>query len=89
MDNPSIHEPGEAGRRIEERGCGLLFLLTYSPGPACIEEAFPKLEAILGEPYARAHEAPEAAAAKAIAPIAETDARGYFHHYGHPDRRLR
>ncbi len=57
MDNLPIPRCEEVGELIEARGCKLLFVAPYSPGYNRIEEAFPKIKALLRKGKARAREA--------------------------------
>ncbi len=47
MDNLSAHKGEVVREMVEERGCEVLFLPSYSPDFSPIEEAFSKLKALL------------------------------------------
>ena len=60
MDNLQVHKvhKGEKVKElIEERGCELLFLLSYSPDFNPIEEAFSKVKKLLRKAEAHTREA--------------------------------
>ena len=57
MDNLSAHKGDRTRELIEQRGCELLFLPSYSPDFSPIEEAFSKLKALLRRETARTKEA--------------------------------
>ena len=47
MDNLGAHRPKRIGELIEERGCKLLYMPSYSPDYNPIEEAFAKIKQML------------------------------------------
>ena len=47
MDNLSAHKGERVRELIEDRGCELLYLPSYSPDLNPIEEAFSKMKGIL------------------------------------------
>ena len=53
MDNLGAHRPKRIGELIEERGCELLYLPSYSPDYNPIEEAFAKIKHLLRKAAAR------------------------------------
>jgi transposase len=57
MDNLPAHKPAGVRELIEERGCELIYLPSYSPDLNPIEEAFSKIKAILRRVGARTKEA--------------------------------
>lgn len=83
-DNLSVHKSAAARRAIEEAGCHVRFLPTYSPDFNPIELAFAKLKQHLRRAQARAFEALCDATGPALAAISATDARAYFHAAGYP-----
>jgi transposase len=91
LDNLSVHKGEHVRHAIEAKGCQVLFLPTYSPDFAPIEEAFSKLKAWLRRLGARTHEALEEALALALSQITAQDASGWFGHCGYrpkqPDER--
>ena len=65
---------------IEERGCQLWFLPSYSPDLSPIEEAFSKLKALLRKAQARSREALEAAISEALDAITPGDTQAFLNH---------
>lgn len=90
MDNLSAHKGDRTRELIEERGCELVFLPSYSPDFSPIEEAFSKLKALLRREKARTKEALVEAIGRALVAITPGDALGWFGHCGYPlsDRSL-
>lgn len=80
MDNLSAHKTERVRTLIEQRGCQLWFLPSYSPDLSPIEEAFSKLKGILRKAEARSREALEVAIAKALDAITPADAQAYLRH---------
>jgi transposase len=83
MDNLSVHTSGWVRDLIEQRGCKLWLLPSYSPDMNPIEEAFSKVKALLRKAKARTLEALFEATAEALLAISAADARGYFDHCGY------
>jgi transposase len=83
MDNLSVHKSKRVKRLIEEAGCELVFLPTYSPDFNPIEEAFSKLKAILRNAGARTREALVEATGRALDAITPQDIRGFFSDCGY------
>jgi len=83
MDNLSVHKSGWVRELIEEKGCLLWLLPSYSPDFNPIEEAFSKVKALLRKAKARTLEALFEATAKALCAVNAEDARGYFEHCGY------
>ena len=83
MDNLSAHKVHRIRELIEERGCELLYLPSYSPDLNPIEEAFSKLKGILRKAEARSREALIEAMGGALDTITPQDARGFFEHCGY------
>ena len=83
MDNLSVHTSGWVRELIEEKGCLLWLLPSYSPDMNPIEEAFSKVKALLRKAKARTLEALFEATAKALEAVNADDARGYFEHCGY------
>ena len=90
MNNLSAHKGDRMRELIEERGCELVFLPSYSPDFSPIEEAFSKLKALLRRDKARTKEALVEAIGWALVAITPGDALGWFAHCGYPlsDRSL-
>jgi DDE superfamily endonuclease len=82
MDNLGAHRPKRIGELIEERGCGLLYLPSYSPEYDPIEEAFAKIKHLLRKASARMRGALVDAKGVAISALSAQDARGFFEHAG-------
>jgi transposase len=83
MDNLSAHKSERVQRLIEERGCEVWYLPSYSPDLSPIELAFSKLKEWLRRTKARTKEALEEGIACALNEISASDARGYFRHCGY------
>jgi transposase len=83
MDNLSAHRPKRIRELIEQRGCELLYLPSYSPDYNPIEEAFAKIKHLLRKAAARTKEALIDAIAEALSAISAEDIRGYFQHAGY------
>lgn len=83
MDNASIHEGSKVRKTIEDHGCQLLFLPTYSPDFTPIEEAFSKFKAILRQIEARTPEDLQYAIMQAMLDITPSNAAGWFRHCGY------
>ena len=80
MDNLSVHKSKWVRDLIEEKGCQLWLLPSYSPDINPIEEAFSKVKALLRKAKARTLEALFEATAQALRAVSADDARGYFEH---------
>jgi transposase len=83
MDNLSVHTSGWVRELIEQRGCLLWLLPSYSPDLNPIEEAFSKVKELLRRAKARTLEALFEATAQALHAVSADDARGYFEHCGY------
>ena len=83
MDNLSAHRPKRIRELIEERGCELLYLPSYSPDFNPIEEAFAKIKNLLRKAAARTKEALVEAIAAALSAVTAEDVRGFFEHAGY------
>ena len=83
MDNLSAHKPRRIRELIEQRGCELVYLPSYSPDYNPIEEAFAKIKNLLRKAVARSKEALIEAIAAALSAITAEDIRGYFQHAGY------
>ena len=83
MDNLSVHTSGWVRELIEQKGCRLWLLPSYSPDLNPIEEAFSKVKQLLRKAKARTLEGLFEATAKALWAISADDARGYFDHCGY------
>ncbi len=83
MVNLSVHKSRWVRELIEERGCQLWLLPSYSPDFNPIEEAFSKVENLLRKAKARTLQALFEATAQALCAVSAGDARGYFEHRGY------
>jgi transposase len=83
MDNLSVHTSGWVRELIEERGCELWLLPSYSPEMNPIEEAFSKVKHLLRKAKARTFDALFEATARALGAVSLGDARGYLEHCGY------
>jgi transposase len=89
MDSLPAHKPGRVRELIEERGCELVYLPSYSPDYNPIEEAFSKIKEILRKVCARTREALLEALGEALSAVSFRDAQGFFEHAGyHPTGQL-
>ena len=80
MDNLSIHKSARGRQLIEEAGCTLLFLPTYSPDLNPIELAWSKLKAFLRRTGARTRQYLEMAIGWGLDTITPQDAEHWFQH---------
>jgi transposase len=83
MDNLGAHRPKRVRELMEERGCELVYLPSYSPDYNPIEEAFAKIKNLLREASARTKGALVEAIGTALSAISAQDARGFFEHAGY------
>lgn len=83
MDNLNIHKSERVREMIEEAGCELLYLPTYSPDLNPIEPAFAKVKVMLRRAEARAREILVEALGLAISAVSAEDACGFFEHCGY------
>lgn len=83
MDNLNIHKSERVRELVEEAGCELLYLPTYSPDLNPIEPAFAKIKGMLRKAEARAREILVEALGLAISAVSADDACGFFEHCGY------
>ncbi len=83
MDNLSAHKGERVKELVEAKGCGVLFLPSYSPDFSPIEEAFAKLKVLLRKEKARTKEALVEAMGRSLDAITPKDAKGWFGHCGY------
>ena len=83
MDNLNAHKGERVRELVEEAGCELLYLPTYSPDLNPIEEAFAKIKAILRKAGARSQEGLIETLSEAISAVSAQQARGFFKHAGY------
>jgi transposase len=80
MDNLSAHKGERIRELIEDRGCELIYLPSYSPDFNPIEEAFSKIKGLVRKAEARTKEALLEAIGSALSAVTTDDARGFFEH---------
>jgi transposase len=78
LDNLSVHKSAHARALIEQAGCHLVFLPSYSPDFNPIAHAFAKAKQALRRLAARSFEAVAAAIGEVLPTITATDARAFF-----------
>ena len=83
MENLSAHKGQRVRELIEERGCELLYLPSYSPDLNPIEEAFSKIKGLLRKAEGRSREALVEAIGWALSAVTSRDARAFFEHCGY------
>jgi transposase len=83
MDNLGAHRPKRVRELIEQQGCQLIYLPSYSPDYNPIEEAFSKIKNLLRKVAARTKEALVEAVGAALSAVSAADARGFFEHAGY------
>jgi transposase len=83
MDNLGAHRPKRVRELIEQRGCELLYLPSYSPDYNPIEEAFAKIKHLLRQAAARSKEALLEAIGAALSAVSAADAQSFFEHAGY------
>ncbi len=83
MDNLSVHRSKWVRELIEERGCELWLLPSYSPDLNPIEEAFSKVKNLLRKAKARTLETLFEVTAEALRAVSKEDARGFFEDCGY------
>jgi transposase len=83
MDNLSAHKGERVRELIEERGCELIYLPSYSPDLNPIEEAFSKIKGLVRKAQARSREALVEAIGWALSAVTSRDARAFFEHCGY------
>ena len=83
MDNLSVHKSAWVRELIEERGCLLWLLPSYSPDMNPIEEAFSKVKNLIRKAKARTLQALFAVTAWALEAVSEEDARAFFENCGY------
>jgi transposase len=83
MDNLSAHKGERIKEMIEQRGCQLVYLPSYSPDLNPIEEAFSKIKGIVRKAEARTKESLVEAIGWALSAVSSEDARAFFEHCGY------
>jgi len=83
MDNLSVHKSKWVRDLIEEKGCQLWLLPSYSPDMNPIEEAFSKVKNLIRKAKARTLEALFAVTAGALGAVSEEDTHNFFENCGY------
>jgi transposase len=83
LDNLRVHHAKRVAHVIEERGCRLWFLPSYSPDFSPIENAFAKLKQNWRKAGVRTTDALFDVIANSLSTITPDDARGFFEHCGY------
>jgi transposase len=83
MDNLGAHRPKRVRELIEQSGCELLYLPSYSPEYNPIEEAFAKIKDLPRKAAARTKEALVEAIGVTLSAVSAQDARGFSEHAGY------
>jgi len=83
MDNLSAHKGERIKELIEQRGCQLIYLPSYSPDFNPIEVAFSKIKRLVRKAEARTREALLEAIGSALSAVSSKDARSFFEHCGY------
>ena len=83
LDNLAVHKSPRARRLIEEAGCELCFLPSYSPDFNPIELAFAKIKQRLRGKAERTFPGLVSATGPALEAVTAADARGFFAHCGY------
>jgi transposase len=83
MDNFSAHKGERVRKLIEDRGCQLRYLPSYSPDLNPIEEVFSKVKRLLRMIGARTREVLVEAIGEALNAMSARDADGFFTHCGY------
>jgi transposase len=83
MDKLGAPRPKRIEELIEERGCELMYLPSYSPDLNPIEEALSKIKHILREIRASTKESLIEAMGRALGAVSVWDASGFFAHCGY------
>lgn len=82
LDGLGAHRTARVRDLIEERGCDLVFLPSYSPDLNPIEEAFSKIKNLVRKAGERTREALDEAIGQALTAIKPRDVVGWFAHCG-------
>jgi transposase len=83
LDNLRVHENAAARSLIEQAGCSLRFLPTYSPDLMPLEGGFSKVKAILRSIGARTTPTFNKAITTALNAVSPKDAQGFFRRCGY------
>ncbi len=83
MDNFSVHHSQQVRRTIEQAGCTLVYLPTYSPDLNPIELVFAKVKAFLRQARAQTPEALKETFTRALQCVTPQDVQACFKHCGY------
>jgi transposase len=85
MDNLSVHRSAWVRELIEDSGCQLWLLPSYSPdfNPASLEQSFSKVKNLLRRAKSRTLQALFEATHHALSAVSREDALGYFENCGY------
>jgi transposase len=83
LDNLRVHENAQARSLIEQAGCSVRFLPSYSPDLMPIEPGFSKVKSLLRSFAARTMTAFDKAVKLAVNSVSAKDAFGFFYHCGY------
>jgi transposase len=83
MDNLASHKVAGVRQAIENAGCTLRYLPSYSPDLNPIEQFFAKLKALLRQAAARTVDALIAAIADVLAKVTQTECENYLANLGY------
>jgi transposase len=83
LDNLAVHKSPQARKLIEDAGCAVRFLPSYSPDFNPIELGFATRKQTLRGAAERTFPGLVAATGSALETISATDARGFFAHCGY------
>jgi transposase len=83
MDNLSVHKSKWVRDLVEEKGCLLWLLPSYSPDMNPIEEAFSKVKNLIRKAKARTLEALFAVTGGALEAVSKKDAHNFFEGCGY------
>lgn len=83
MDNLGAHRPKKVRELIEQQGCELIYLPSYSPDLNPMEEAFAKSKNLLRKAAARTKGALVEAIGVTLSAVNAQDAQGFFERAGY------
>lgn len=83
MDNLGAHKVDGIAQTIEACGASVMYLPPYSPDMNPIEQCWSKIKTALRSAAARSKKTLDAAIAKAILTVTDSDAIGWFTHCGY------
>ena len=84
LDNLNVHKNARVRPLVEDAGCRLAYLPSYSPDLNPIEGAFGKIKNRVRRAEPRDHNAVVIALGAAMATVTASDAAGWIRHCGYP-----